>query len=557
VAYHTARTLGLLVAVAVSAVAAGCASSPVLSTSPSPTKCQVTLSTSTLSVDVAGTTGSIVVNTERECAWEGAAAVDWIALTSSQTGRGPGQLDFRVLANPDSLARQGAITVSDQRLEINQGAAPCRVTVGTSAFTLGADGGDEAVPVTAPRGCSWTVTSAANWISVPVDTGTGSARLAFTVQANAGAPRSGRLTVADQTITIAQSTGVPACSYAISPMIQAIAATGGPGAVAVTAGSGCAWSATSNAPWISVQAGSTGAGNGSVTFAVTPNTGTARSGTASVAGQLVTFNQAESAPQPPPQPLCSYAISPGVASMGMSTGSTTVAITAPSGCSWTVASQAAWIAVTSGASGAGSAGVTVSVSANPGAARSGIVSIAGLTFTVNQSANCSYSINPANATIGAGGGAGPGIAVTATAGCAWTSTTNAAWISVTSGSAGVGNGSVSFTTTVNAGASRTGTVTIGGQTLTVNQAAGCSYSINPSSASIKADGGNGPSIKVTATTGCSWTAISNDAWIEVTAGATGTGNGSVTFKVSKNGGSERIGTLTIAGQTFTVTQQKH
>ncbi len=653
-AWHTANALGLLVVVSVSAVAAGCASSPVLSTSPSPTKCQVALSTSTLVVDVAGATGSIVVNTERECAWEGAAAVDWIAITSSATGRGPGQLDFRVLANPDSLARQGAITISDQRLEINQGAAPCRVTVGTSALTLGADGGDATVPVTAPRGCSWTVTSAANWISVPVDSGSGSARLALTVQANAGAPRSGRLTVADQTITIAQSTGVPACSYAISAVTQAVAATGGPGAVAITAASGCAWSATSNASWIGVQTGSTGVGNGSVTFAVMPNTGPARSGTASVAGQLVTFNQAESAPQPhpqpqpqpQPQPLCSYTINPGVASVAASAGSTTVAVTAPSGCSWTVASQAAWIAVTSGVSGAASAGVTVSISANPGAARSGIVSIAGQTFTVNQAAiepprcdytidsssasvgsgagagpavsvkapagcawtstsdaawisitsgssgsgdgqvsfkvtanvgparsgtmtiagrtftvnqnaNCSYSINPATAAIGAGGGAGPAIAVTATAGCAWTSTSNAAWLSVTSGSAGAGNGSVTFTVAANTGASRAGTVTIAGQTLTVNQAASCSYAINQSSASIKADGGNGPAVTVTATAGCSWTAVSNDAWITVTAGASGTGNGSVSFKVSKNGGAQRTGTLTIAGQTFTVAQEKH
>jgi Putative binding domain, N-terminal len=658
VAWHTANTLGLLVVVSVSAVAAGCASSPVLSTSPSPTKCQVTLSTSTLSVDVAGATGSIVVNTERECAWEGATAVDWIALTSSPTGRGTGQLDFRVLANPDSLARQAAITVGDQRLEINQGAAPCRVSVGTSAFTLGADGGDQAVPVTAPRGCNWTVTSAANWISVPVDSGSGSARLTFTVQVNPGAPRSGRLMVADQAITIAQSTGVPACSYSINPVTQVIAAPGGTGAVAVTAPSGCAWSATSNASWISIQPGSTGAGNGSVTFVVTPNTGPARSGTASVAGQVVTINQAESAAQPQPQPppqlppqappnLCSYAISPGVASIGATAGSATVAITAPSGCSWTVASQTAWIAVISGASGAGSASVTISISANPGAARSGIVSIAGQAFTVNQaaaveqsacaytidpssasvgsnagagpavslkapagcawtstsdaawisitsgssgsgdgrvgfnvtanvgparsgtitiagrtftviqSANCSYSINPANAAIGSGGGAGPGIAVTATAGCAWTSSSNAAWVSVTSGSAGTGNGSVTFTVAANTGASRSGTVTIAGQTLTVNQAASCSYSINPASALIKRDGGNGPAVAVTATAGCSWTAASNDAWITVTAGASGTGNGSVAFKVSKNDGAQRTGTLTIAGQTFTVTQEKH
>src|SRR5262249_54799423 len=151
---------------------------------------------------------------------------------------------------------------------------------------------------------------------------------------------------------IAQSTGVPACSYAIGPVSQAIAASGGSGAVAVTAASGCVWSATSNASWISVQAGSTGAGNGSVTVAITPNTGPPRSGTASVAGQTVTFNQADGSPHPQlPLPLCSYSISPGAASLGASAGSATVAVAAPSGCSWTVSSQAAWIAVTSGASG--------------------------------------------------------------------------------------------------------------------------------------------------------------------------------------------------------------
>jgi hypothetical protein len=37
----------------------------------------------------------------------------------------------------------------------------------------------------------------------------------------------------------------------------------------------------------------------------------------------------------------------------------------------------------------------------------------------------------------------------------------------------------------------------------------------------------------------------------------GTGNGKVSFKVAKNGGAQRTGTLTIAGQTFTVTQEKH
>ena len=62
-------------------------------------------------------------------------------------------------------------------------------------------------------------------------------------------------------------------------------------------------------------------------------------------------------------------------------------------------------------------------------------------------------------------------------------------------------------------------------------------------------------IHVTTTGGCSWTAVSNDSWISIRSGESGTGNGSVAFRVDRNlliG--QRVGTLTIAGQTFTVTQ---
>src|SRR6266487_5703846 len=115
-----ARAGTIALAIVVALVAGACSSSSsALSISPSPTKCQVSLSTGMGSADAGGATGSVAVNTERECAWEGAAAVEWIALTSTATGRGAGQLEFRVLANPDAIARKGSITVNDQRVDIN------------------------------------------------------------------------------------------------------------------------------------------------------------------------------------------------------------------------------------------------------------------------------------------------------------------------------------------------------------------------------------------------------------------------------------------------------
>jgi Zn-dependent metalloprotease len=82
----------------------------------------------------------------------------------------------------------------------------------------------------------------------------------------------------------------------------------------------------------------------------------------------------------------------------------------------------------------------------------------------------------------------------------------------------------------------------------------CTFSISPTSASSPAAGGSG-TVTVTAGAGCNWTAVSNAGFIAITSGASGSGSGSVTYNVGANTGTtSRTGTLTIAGQTFTVTQ---
>jgi Zn-dependent metalloprotease len=82
----------------------------------------------------------------------------------------------------------------------------------------------------------------------------------------------------------------------------------------------------------------------------------------------------------------------------------------------------------------------------------------------------------------------------------------------------------------------------------------CTFSISPTSASQPAAGGTG-SVSVTATAGCSWSAVSNSAFITITSGASGTGSGTVNYSVAANTATtSRTGTLTIAGLTFTVTQ---
>ena len=161
------------------------------------------------------------------------------------------------------------------------------------------------------------------------------------------------------------------------------------------------------------------------------------------------------------------------------------------------------------------------------------------------------AISPSSQSFNAAGGNGS-IAVTTQN--AWTATTTDNWITINSGASGTGNGSVVYSVAQNnTGAPRTGTITVAGQTFTVTQDA-CAIGFSPASVTIDASGGSF-NINVSAPAGCSWTAASNDNWITINSGASGTGDGVINYSVSLlTNSTGRTGTITIAGQTFTVTQ---
>lgn len=169
---------------------------------------------------------------------------------------------------------------------------------------------------------------------------------------------------------------------------------------------------------------------------------------------------------------CSYVLYATGASFGSAGGAGTFKVLCGTGCAWTATSNAAWITVTGGGSGAGWGVVSYSVSSSSELSpRTGTISAGGLTYTITQSAggSCSYSIAPESQSFGAAGGAGS-ITVTATGGCGWTALSNAAWILITGGSSGTGSGTVSFAVSVNeAAAARSGTITAAGWTFTVMQ----------------------------------------------------------------------------------------
>jgi hypothetical protein len=172
-------------------------------------------------------------------------------------------------------------------------------------------------------------------------------------------------------------------------------------------------------------------------------------------------------------------------------------------------------------------------------------------------ASCSFSLSSTKQSFSGTGRDGTVDLITHS-GCAWTAVSNDGWILITSDSSGSGSGTISFTIRENLSTqTRTGTITIAGQIFTVLQAGGgsdCTYSISPGSRSFGVSGGTG-SLNVTVTGGCGWTATSNAEWITITSGSSGAGDGAVGYSVAANNGPLRSGTITIAGQIFTVKQK--
>jgi len=517
------------------------------------------------SVPAGGAAGTITVTTTRDCTWAASTSASWVVITSGTNGQGSGSLGYRVAANTDTAPRRTTVDVNTTTVDIAQDGAQCRVTAAPSSVTVGGGGGAATVSVQASAAsCSWNAATDAGWIHVGTLNGAGNASVSLTVDPNAGAERSAPVVIANQTVTVTQAAAgsppgpplpppTPVCAYSISPSDASIAAGGGNGSIRVTAANGCTWSATTNASWISITGGASGSGNGTVAFGVANNTGGPRGGTITIGGRPFTVTQAGAS--------CSFSINPSssIAAVGGGTVNVTVALATGTACSWTASSSNDWLTIASVRNDPGGGGaVTLTIDANPGAERSGKASIAGQVLNVTER-GCSLGINPTSQSVASSGGGGS-ISITANGdSCSWTAQSNAGWVTLNGGS-GHGAGAVQFTAAANpARTPRSGTVTVAGQTFTVNQDAApappCTFSVAPASLTLPAGGGSNNFTVTASDASCAWSAAVNGTvgWLTLST-AGGTGTGTVAASAAANPGGDRTASLTVANQTVSVTQ---
>jgi hypothetical protein len=82
----------------------------------------------------------------------------------------------------------------------------------------------------------------------------------------------------------------------------------------------------------------------------------------------------------------------------------------------------------------------------------------------------------------------------------------------------------------------------------------CTFTLVQISQHFGSAGGSGQ-VSVGTQDGCSWVATSNATWVKIVGSASGTGNNShLSYTVDANTGVFRPGTITIAGLTFTITE---
>jgi hypothetical protein len=229
-------------------------------------------------------------------------------------------------------------------------------------------------------------------------------------------------------------------------------------------------------------------------------------------------------------------------------------VTSGSNCGWTAASNASWIHVTPGSAASGNGTVRFTVLQNTGGSRTGTITAAAQAFTIRQDGACTFTVSPSSISIGDRGGESA-VDVNGGADCEWTATSDSPWLEVASAARGKGNGTVKLKVSRNEGTARTGRATVGGRTVTVSQESGCAIQVRGKQEIDVNRGGGDRSVDVRAGDACAWTASSNVAWIRITRGATGVGDGTVEFNVDRNRGDRRTGTITIGGQSVTIRQR--
>lgn len=256
--------------------------------------------------------------------------------------------------------------------------------------------------------------------------------------------------------------------------------------------------------------------------------------------------------------LCTVSLSSYGTEISGHGGSGSFNVTLPTGCPWEAVADLGIISPTSHGTSSGTVSFTVGANYNTISSATGHIYVGPDTYTIKQdSGSCGDpGFSPASLAFGDTGGFGT-VTVGLPSQCPLNASVSDGWIQVVSGGNAFGSGGVVIFVAPNSFAQRSGTVTIAGKTITVNEDAGvCSASVVGPAASLPPSGVTGTFQIATSAPSCQWAVSNVPAWMQINmVSPTGQGSATLGFVAAPNATSiPRSATLDIAGQAVTVNQ---
>ncbi len=530
-----------------------------------------------------GGNGSFTVLADAQTSWKVRSNVDWISVSVEGTGNGEwgtvGVGEQRVLYNVapwnEVSTRSGTITAAGCTFTVNQTGRRMKLVVADATGRVPPVVERDylshviAVTVNALAATQWDVEVDGTWISV-VDAGTGygGGNVSIAINENPSwLARSGTVRIGTEVLTIHQA-GRPsaALEFGISPENTTASVKGANALISVTATPDLPWTAQSQANWLTVMpAFQSGAGNGNVVYAASPNPNmAARTGAIRVEAATSAALPAKS--HTVMQPAATAMISASSHTFNAAGESFGVEVTTDDIVNWTVVENIGWISIVGSTSRIGPGTVTLAVSENLTVnSREASLTIAGHPFAVLQKGR-TVEVEYESRVFGTASDYAT-LEVHPDGNVQWVAvSSDPSWLTIWGDDGceyddygnviATGDHTIEYIVTdyVGDGTPRTATITIGDKTVYITQRP-YDLSINPSAATVSGNAGAG-TVGVPASVGQVWDAIATEPWIVIESGYdSGTGSGTVRYTYSDNDtGETRTGKIIIAGEAYTITQ---
>lgn len=508
----------------------------------------LSVSPTTLEIVEGGGTKTLKLTTPST--WTATASDTWLK-TTPESGSGDATLTVIVEANNSTSTRTGTITFTSvdctETVVVNQ--AGGKLSVSSSTLNFGDVGDTKSLKVQASNETLiWTAGTEDAWLRVSPDSGSGSATLMVTAEANnSAANRTGTVTITSGETTLPVTVTQTGGSFSLSASTLSFIDAGESKSLTITTTTSLPWTATSASSWLKVSPES---GSGSATLSVSAE---ANNSTAERTGKLFIVSGDKSIPVVVTQSGGSLSVSASSLSFINAGETKSLHLQASNSMlAWSAITNDSWLKV-SPESGNGSATLSVSAEANISTSeRTGKLTIlsgdVSIPITIIQVGG-TVSVSPSSLDFIDREETKP---LNITTPFTWTATSSESWLKLSSTS-GNGNATLSVTAEANnSTANRAGTLTIISAEKTISVAVsqlGLNVSVSPSSLDF-IDRGETKSLNIT--TPFAWTTASSESWLKLSSTS---GNGNATLSVtaeSNNSTTNRSGTLTIISSDKTL-----